>query len=82
MSTNEKPSAKPSFKPRQSFGPSFEDRPHDPRRTIDKADITNLFTIVQDGANYDKLRNFISERNNTYKLQNENGETVIHMMKI
>jgi ankyrin repeat protein len=55
-------------------------RPHNPIKAVDQADITTLFTIVQDGINYNALKLFISERNNTYKLSNEYGETVIHMI--
>ena len=75
-------SNKPDFKPdfKSSFKPEYDDRPYDPRKIINEADINNLFTIAQDGVNYNKLKKFISERNDTYKLVNKDGETVIHMI--
>ncbi len=60
--------------------PRFKERSHIPKKTVDKSDIINLFTIVQDKTNYNKLLNFVSERNDTFKLRNEDGDTVIHMI--
>jgi ankyrin repeat protein len=80
---SKKPDSKPEFKPDFKSGtrPDFEDtRPNIPSRAINEADINALFTLVQDGINYNKIKKFISERNDTYKLFNKDGETVIHMI--
>lgn len=62
---------------KKTTGPGFND--HLPLKRVDNKYIEKLFAIIQDG-DYDKIRNFVSDKNITFDVRNENGESVIHVI--
>ena len=54
--------------------------PHVPNKYINPGDVSTLFTIVQDRNSYNKLIRYVSDHNNTFRLQNDDGDNVIHMI--
>lgn len=71
--------SKPSYQPapRQPFRPSYVPGYKLPTEVIDDKKIQELFQIV-DSADFDKMKNFVSENNIIYNVRNYNGETVLH----
>lgn len=57
----------------------FKDKPWIPSRKVDDACVSHLLTIVQDG-DYNKIKNYISEKNMTFNMTNSSGENIIHMI--
>lgn len=54
-------------------------QPYIPIKKTDSKSIDKIFAIVQDG-DYNKIKNFISESNITFKVENENGENLLHVI--